>query len=91
MFCRGVDMLQNLISWLQRLRWSVRTKIGAAFALVLLCFIVNGIVSVLLLFNIKESDAQRKNNAVDLERLQRYELAYENEVRIYSAPDGRGS
>lgn len=77
-------MIGYLIVRLQRLKWPIRTKIGMAFALVLFFFIVNGLISIFLLFNIQQAGAQQKAYAVYLEELQRYELAYTNEVNAFS-------
>ena len=77
-------MLQWIIRGLQKLNWSVWYKIGLAFLLVLICFIGNGIISVLLLFNIKNTLDDQKIEDVYLERLQRYDLAYKSELNIYS-------
>src|SRR4051812_47142935 len=76
-------MLEALIIYLQRLNHPIRYKIGLAFTLVLICFIVNGLISIMLLFHISGTDARLGTNAIYLEQLQRYELAYKSELDIY--------
>src|SRR5690349_7178623 len=76
--------MRYIISKLQGLKWPISYKIGLAFALVLFCFIVNGLISTFLLFNIQRTGEHQKILAVNLEQLQRYELAYQGEINTFS-------
>lgn len=76
--------MRYIISMLQQLKWPISYKIGLAFGLVLFCFVVNGLLSIFLLFNIQQTGDHQKTLAVNLEQLQRYELAYQGEINTYS-------
>lgn len=76
--------MQPVIKALQKLNWSVRHKIGLAFVLLLICFIINGSISLLLLFNIKATQDKQDEILNNLARLERYEQSYKNEVSLYS-------
>ena len=77
-------MMQRLIRKLQRLNWSIRYKIGLAFALVLLCFVVNGVVSILLLLNIRDTSASQQTIALELQNAQQYEINYNNGLETFA-------
>ncbi len=77
-------MLHFFIIRLQKLDWSIRHKLGLAFTLLLVCFILNGLISVNLVINIKNTEEQQRSFALRLERLQSYELAYQSQLDIYS-------
>lgn len=76
--------MQALVRTLQKLNWSIRRKIGLAFGVVLICFIINGSISLLLLFNIKDAQEQQDGILNNLARLERYQQAYNNEVNLYA-------
>jgi methyl-accepting chemotaxis protein len=76
-------MRQKLVELLQKLPWSLRIKLGLAFGLILLCFFINGIASAFLLYNIDQTTQRQKAVAVYLERLERYQLAYQSQLQIY--------
>jgi methyl-accepting chemotaxis protein len=77
-------MLNIVVVPLQKLGWSLRAKLGLAFGPVLACFILNGVISALLLFNIQTSNANYRDNSVYLEKVQRLDLAYRSELSTYS-------
>lgn len=77
-------MLQKLITYLQKLSWPVRSKLGLAFGLVLVCFIANGLISTLLLFNIKTTQEQQNSNAVVLEKIYNYNVSFNAQTLTYS-------
>jgi methyl-accepting chemotaxis protein len=68
----------------QKLRWSLRSKIGLTFVLVLFCFILNGVISILLLLNIQTTQERQGQLSSQLEQVLRYELAYESEQNLFS-------
>ncbi len=73
-----------VITTLQKLSWSVRTKIGMTFGLVLVCFVVDGLISALLLFNIKDTEDHLQSNTIDIAQIERLDLAYTSELQLYS-------
>jgi len=77
-------MFRLLVKKLQKLNWSIRSKLALAFGLVLVCFIVNGIISVVLLFNIKTTEEQQRTTAIHLEQVQGFDLEYAAELELYS-------
>jgi methyl-accepting chemotaxis protein len=76
--------MRYLVVFLQKLRWSIRTKIGYAFGLILLCFLVNALISILLLLNSQKIQDKQRVDLVYLERLERIKLAYQSEVDLFS-------
>jgi methyl-accepting chemotaxis protein len=77
-------MLQTLIVALQNLKWPLRAKIGVAFAMILSCFVINGLISLVLLFNINATEEQQNRNALYTQRWQLYSLAFQSEEYLYS-------
>lgn len=77
-------MLQHIIARLQRLNCSARRKVGLAFAIILVGFVANCLISIFLLYNISSTEEHQRQNTVYLQRLQRYSLAYQSELSIYS-------
>ena len=73
-------MVQHLIIFIQKLKCSVLYKEGFAFALILVFFLVDGLISILLLFNISNTENIYRANSIRLEQLGRYELAYKSEL-----------
>jgi len=78
-------MSNFFVSRLQKLNWSIRSKVGAAFILILACLVVDGLISVFLLVNIKGVQARQQENASSQAQLQRFELAYQSELNLYSS------
>lgn len=77
-------MLHFIVVKLQKLNCSVRYKQGLAFSLLLICFLFNGIISVVLLYKIKDTEEQQKNVSLALDWLQRNSLAYQSELSNYA-------
>jgi hypothetical protein len=77
-------MTKRIVVTFQKLKYSIRTKVGFAFAIILLCFITNGIFSVTAFLNVKVAQEQVQTTALQLERLQLYQLAYNSQLQIYS-------
>lgn len=77
-------MKLHFITKFQTLKWPLRYKIGLVFALVLLCFALNGVISLVLLYNNKATQARQTATDIYLEQLQRYTLAYNAEYEVYS-------
>lgn len=77
-------MLKGLVSAIQRLHWPLRVKLGLAFGIVLVIFLINGAVSLILLNLIKSSEDSQRQATVSLERVQRYDLIFNNgQLSIY--------
>src|SRR5690242_15668315 len=76
-------MLQSLVRKLQKLNWPIRYKLGLAFTLVLICFLINGVNSVVLLNNIKQNQVQKTTIATCLDQVQRLNLTYTNQLNAY--------
>jgi methyl-accepting chemotaxis protein len=77
-------MKRGLVIFWQRLSWSIRYKIALAFALILFLFLVNGVVSTWQLLYIQQTQRLQSNLAVHKERLERYDLVFQNKVNIYA-------
>ncbi len=77
-------MFHYIIVKLQKLNFSVRYKIGLAFSLLLVCFIINGIISIFLLYNIRDTEEQQKNISLASDWLQRNALAYQSDLTLYA-------
>jgi hypothetical protein len=77
-------IMGSVVVAFQKLKYSIRTKVGFAFAVILLCFITNGIFSVMAFINVKIAQEQVQTTALQLERLQLYDLAYNSQLQIYS-------
>jgi methyl-accepting chemotaxis protein len=75
--------IRTLSTLLQKLNWSLRYKIGLAFALILLYFIGSGTISVLYLVNVRQTQALQNNTSIGLEHTQSYLQAYQTETQIY--------
>ena len=73
-----------IIAALQKLKLSLRLKIGLAFLILLVCFVVNGIISITLLLGIRENEENQRLNSIFLERVQRLEIAYQSEQATYA-------
>lgn len=76
--------MNYIIFRLKTLHWPIHYKIGLAFTLVLLSFVANGVISILLLLNIQNTNEQQRTNAVYSEQVQRLQLAYLSEVQEFS-------
>jgi methyl-accepting chemotaxis protein len=74
----------KLITFFQKLRLSLRYKVGLAFGVLLVCFVINGIISIVLLLTIRENEENQRLNSIFLERVQRLEIAYQNELNSYA-------
>lgn len=78
-------MFKRLVTSLQRLRWPLRTKLGLAFGIVLVSFVINGGVSLFLLRLIQDSEDNQRVTTTYLERIQRYDLIYNtSQLNTYS-------
>jgi methyl-accepting chemotaxis protein len=55
-----------------------------AFILVLICFLMDGLLSTWLLFSSKATQDQQRQVALDSERLLQYNEAYKNELALYN-------
>jgi methyl-accepting chemotaxis protein len=76
-------MLTYLVRALQKLSWPLRNKLGIAFALLMIWFLISGLISSYLLLGIKSAIEHQSRNSVNLERTQRYSLAYNSIIDIY--------
>lgn len=76
-------MAQSIVKKLQKLHWSLRHKIALAFAVILIGFIANGIVSIVLL----SISNQTSTNLIAIneaeKRLDHYKVAFDGETNIY--------
>jgi methyl-accepting chemotaxis protein len=76
-------MLAYFVRALQKLNWPLRNKLGIAFALLMVWFLISGLISSYLLLGIKSAVEHQSRNSVNLERTQRYSLAYNSIIDIY--------
>ena len=76
--------LSFLIRPLQTLRWPIRYKLGLAFGLILFCFIGYGLTSAALLLNSRQTQQGMQTLDNYLDRAQRYQQLFDNEVNLYS-------
>jgi methyl-accepting chemotaxis protein len=76
-------MLKYSVRFLQNLNWSIRYKLGLTFALVLVWFIISGLISILLLFNIQHTEEQQQNYSSFLQHLQYNELVFNSKTDLY--------
>jgi methyl-accepting chemotaxis protein len=72
------------IRFWQKRKWSLGVKLGAGFLLLIVCSIVSGLVSGLLLINLEKVNKEQNLGRIYLERLLRYELAYSSQLLAYS-------
>ncbi len=78
-------MFKRLVSTLQGMRWPLRTKLGLALGILLVCFVINGLLSFFLIHSIQDSQDKQELTNHYLEHLQRYELIYNNgQLKTYS-------
>jgi methyl-accepting chemotaxis protein len=77
-------MLNFVILKFQTLKWPLRYKLGLAFALLLLCFIINGAMSVVLLNGIKNTADHQNGEISYFERVRLYQTSFKNEILTYS-------
>lgn len=75
--------MNYFVKLLQNLNCSIRYKLGLAFALLLICFSIDGIISILLLSTIQGIEAQQKINNTALQELQYNELTFNNKIGLY--------
>ncbi len=73
-----------LIRLLQRLRWSLRYKVALAFLLILLCFIINGLISGWLIVNMKRAGELQRQNGNHVQRAQFLDLTFQNQLDTYA-------
>ncbi|MBN9392495.1 MAG: methyl-accepting chemotaxis protein [Chloroflexi bacterium] len=77
-------MLKGLVSAFQRLHWPLRVKLGLAFGILLVIFLINGAVSLVLLNLIKNSEDSQRQTTLSLERVERYSLIFNNgQLSVY--------
>ena len=76
--------MHSLITGLQKLRWTIRNKMALAFTPIVLCFILNGTITVILLSDIKASQEQQKLNTDYSKSVQNYALALKSEQELFS-------
>jgi methyl-accepting chemotaxis protein len=76
--------MQYLVKSLQKLKWSVQAKLALAFACMLILFIFNGIISVILINQLRLDQQGQVVVANDLSKLQRFENAFQNEQNVYN-------
>jgi hypothetical protein len=76
-------MLHKFITWLQKLKWPISYKLGAAFTIILLTFIADGLICGSLLFNINSAEEKQIRTTLYLQRQQAYGLAYQGELNVY--------
>jgi|GEM_PF-2095903 len=73
-----------LIRLLQRLRWSLRYKVGVAFLLILLCFIGNGLISGWLIRNMNGAAELQRQAGNHVQRVQFLDLTFQNQIDTYA-------
>jgi methyl-accepting chemotaxis protein len=78
------DIGKAFIRFWQKRKWSLGVKLGAGFLLLIVCSIVSGLVSGLLLINLEKVNQEQNLGRIYLERLLRYELAYSSQLLAYS-------
>lgn len=76
-------MINSIVKNLQKLNWSLRHKIALAFALVLVGFVGNGIISIVLLSTINTTSANLNAITEAEKRLDHYKMSFDGEVGIY--------
>lgn len=72
-----------LVVGLQTLKCSVRRKIAIAFAIVLAGFFINALISISLLFSIKNAENREREITAYLQRAEYYQQAYQSELNLY--------
>jgi hypothetical protein len=77
-------MFKGIIAHLQKLKWSLRHKVGLAFTIILLGMLIDGLISLFLLFYISSVENQQGKYTLYLQQEQKYSLAYQGELAIYS-------
>lgn len=78
-------MVKRIVSFFQRLNWPLRTKLGLALSILLACFVINGLLSFLLILRIQSIQDEQELTARYLGRIQRYSLIYSTgQLKTYS-------
>lgn len=77
-------MLHKIVVLLQKLSWPISYKLGAAFTLILLTFIADGLICGILLFNINSAEEKQIRTTLYIQRQQTYALAYQGELNVFT-------
>lgn len=79
-----IAMKLKFVTQFQALKWPIRYKVGVVFGLVFLCFALNGVISLVLLYNNRTTQERQAAIAIYSQQLQRYTLAYNSEYEVYN-------
>jgi methyl-accepting chemotaxis protein len=77
-------MLHKIAILLQKVSWPIRYKLGAAFTIILLTVIADGLICGILLFNINSAEEKQIRTTLYIQRQQTYALAYQGVLNVYT-------